>query len=245
MKIIDLSNSWNLTKFEDFKVVPNLERLILEGCIKLLEIHDSIRSLEKLSLLNLASCTSLKKFPKRIKGMNSLEILNLYDCSELCELPEDCEHLKSLKQVDVRDSGISHFPSSIFLIQNLHVLCDVEVANSSVKESIINPPIGHCFLPNNLLLLEKLDLSDCKLLDEAFPEHFGKLVSLKELDLSGNPFSVLPHHLKGLSKLRYLNLMNCKSLRHLGPELPSSLEAMRVDYCIHWRHAICSVRHIV
>ena len=105
MKIIDLSNSSDLTKFEDFKVVPNLERLILEG-IKLLTIDDSITSLEKLIILNLASCTSLKKLPKSIKGMNSLEILNLNDCLELWELPEDCGHLKSLKEVDVRDSGI-------------------------------------------------------------------------------------------------------------------------------------------
>ncbi|KAF3437673.1 hypothetical protein FNV43_RR20429 [Rhamnella rubrinervis] len=232
LKIIDLSHSWNLTKFEDFKVVPNLERLILEGCIKLLEIHDSITSLEKLIILNLASCTSLKKFPKTIKGMNSLEILNLYDCCELRELPEDCGHLMSLKVVDVRDSGIRHLPSSIFLIENLKALLDEEVANSSVRESIINPPIGHCFLPENLLNLKELDLSDCNVKDEAFPKHFGNLVSLEELNLSKNPFEVLPPDIKGLSKLKYLNLMYCKSLTHLSPDqLPSSLETLRVDYC--------------
>ncbi|KAF3437649.1 hypothetical protein FNV43_RR20405 [Rhamnella rubrinervis] len=232
LKIINLSNSLNFTKFEDFRVVPNLERLILEGCIKLSEIHHSIASLEKLTLLNLESCTSLKKFPKRIKAMNSLEILNLYFCRELCELPEDCGRLKSLKEVDVRESGISHLPSSIFLNENLKVLCDEEVANLSLRKSIMNLPSGDCFLPDNLCFLRQLDLSDCNLLDEAFPKHFGELVSLKALDLSKNPFSVLPSHISRLSKLKYLNLMHCKFLRYVGPDqLPSGLETIRVDYC--------------
>ncbi|KAF3437674.1 hypothetical protein FNV43_RR20430 [Rhamnella rubrinervis] len=212
LKIIDLSHSQNLTKFEDFKVVPNLERLILEGCIKLSEIHDSITSLEKLIKLNLASCKSLKKFPDNIK--------------------EDFGHLKRLKEVDVRDSGIRHLPSSIFLIENLKVLCDEEVANSSVRESLINPPKERCVLPDNLRNLTKLDLSDRNLKGKAFPEHFGNLVSLKELNLSKNPFSGLPSGINGLSTLTYLNLMYCKFLRHLSPDqLPSSLQTIRVDYC--------------
>ncbi|KAF3437655.1 hypothetical protein FNV43_RR20411 [Rhamnella rubrinervis] len=104
LKIIDLSYSEYFSNFEDFTVVPNLERLILEGCKELSEIDDSITSLEKLISLNLASCKSLKKLPKRITGMNSLEILNLNSCSALRGLPEDCGRLKSLKEVDVRGS---------------------------------------------------------------------------------------------------------------------------------------------
>ena len=63
--------------------------------------------------------------------MRSLEILDLYGCSKLRELPEDCEHLKNLKKLDVRGTGISHLASSIFLIENLKVLRDVDCKKSS------------------------------------------------------------------------------------------------------------------
>ncbi|KAF3437650.1 hypothetical protein FNV43_RR20406 [Rhamnella rubrinervis] len=126
LKIIDLRYSEYFSNFEDFTVVPNLERLILEGWKELSQIDDSITSLEKLILLNLGYCKSLKKLPKRITGMNSLEILNLNSCSALRELPEDCGRLKSLKEVDVRGSGISHLPSSIFLVENLKVFYDMD-----------------------------------------------------------------------------------------------------------------------
>ncbi|KAF3437654.1 hypothetical protein FNV43_RR20410 [Rhamnella rubrinervis] len=136
LKIIDLSYSESFRKFEDFKVVPNLERLILEGCKVLSEIDDSITSLEKLIILNLAFCKSLKKLPKRIKDMKSLEILNLYGCGKLCELPEDCGHLKSLQEVDVRGSGISydHLPPSVIYNENIQALCDVDCNKSSDEQ---------------------------------------------------------------------------------------------------------------
>ncbi|KAF3437652.1 hypothetical protein FNV43_RR20408 [Rhamnella rubrinervis] len=250
LKIIDLSYSENFTNFEDFTVVPNLERLILTGCRKLSEIHDSITSLEKLISLLLSYCKSLKKFPKRIKGMNSLEILDLYGCYEILELPEDCGHLKEL---DVRGTGISHLPSSSLGIPKIH--CSDKVANSSVSKSLIKPSIGDHFFFNNVWFVRKLDLSDCNLLDDAFPKHFGsQLVILEELDLSKNRFSILPPDIKGLSNLKHLNLMHCEFLTYLCPDqLPSDLETLRVDYCTslkslldplepcHLRCSICCV----
>ncbi|KAF3447867.1 hypothetical protein FNV43_RR08573 [Rhamnella rubrinervis] len=60
---------------------------------------------------------------------------------------------------------------------------------------------------------------------EAFPEYFGKLVSLSDLYLSEIFFSVLLPGINGLSKLTSLSLDHCKNLRCLGAELhPSSLE---------------------
>ncbi|KAF3447686.1 hypothetical protein FNV43_RR08389 [Rhamnella rubrinervis] len=60
---------------------------------------------------------------------------------------------------------------------------------------------------------------------EAFPEYFGKLVSLSDLYLSEIFFSVLLPGINGLSKLTSLSLDHSKNLRCLGAELhPSSLE---------------------
>lgn len=232
MKSIDLSGSKNFCEFEDFAVVPYLERLNLEGCTKLSKIHHSITLLKKLIQLNLKDCTSLEEFPNSIKGLNSLETLNLYGCSKLCKLPEDFGDLQNLNVLDVRKSSMVHLPSSIFHIEKLQTLyCSDEVARSNLRENIMNPTSGKCFLPRSFCSFKELDLSGCKLSDETFPEYFGHLVSLENLNLSRNPFSVLPKSIKNLSNLTHLNLEHCVNLTHLGLELPSTLENVKVDYC--------------
>ncbi|CAI8617353.1 unnamed protein product [Vicia faba] len=56
---IDLSHSKNLIKMPNFKEIPNLESLALEGCIKLVKIDPSIGTLRRLSRLDLKNCTNL------------------------------------------------------------------------------------------------------------------------------------------------------------------------------------------
>ncbi|XP_060674125.1 disease resistance protein RPV1-like isoform X2 [Ziziphus jujuba] len=233
LKSIDLSDSRCFRKFENFEVVPNLEKLILKGCIKLSEIHPSITVLKRLALLNLKDCTSLINLPRRIQGLNSLKILDLHGCSKLCKLPEDLEELKSLEEFDVTKSGLRYLPPSIFLMGNLKTLCCEGIVHSTIKTNIINRSVGrnHCFLPGDLSSLNMLNLSNCDITDESFPGFFGCFVSLVDLNLSGNPFSALHPSINKLSNLRYLNLKYCEGLRKLGPELPSSLKTVWVDQC--------------
>ncbi|KAF3447807.1 hypothetical protein FNV43_RR08512 [Rhamnella rubrinervis] len=106
LKVIDLTDSKYFHTFKDFSAVPNLERLILEGCIELLEIDPSITLLGRLTILNLKNCTSLEKLPPSIKGLNSLTSLNLNGCRKLFQIPEDIGDLQNLKELDVRDSGM-------------------------------------------------------------------------------------------------------------------------------------------
>ncbi|KAL6227015.1 hypothetical protein ACLB2K_000974 [Fragaria x ananassa] len=56
---IDLSYSENL----EMTGIPNLERLILEGCTNLVKIHPSIVSLKRLKLLNFKNCRSIENLP--------------------------------------------------------------------------------------------------------------------------------------------------------------------------------------
>ncbi|KAF3434116.1 hypothetical protein FNV43_RR25219 [Rhamnella rubrinervis] len=218
MKIIDLSYSRALSKLEDFNVVPNLERLILEGCTKLSQIHTSISTLKWLILLNLKSCTSLENLPPRISGLESLKSLNLYGCSSLSKLPENFEQLKSLEDLDVRRSGIKHVPSFIVPIKNF--------------KTTIDEDIGMDFFSGiDLRSLTTLNLSGRNLSDETVPQCFNHLVSLEYLYLGGNHFSVLPLSINELSKLKVLYLENCKRLISLGPELPSNLEVIVVNHC--------------
>nr|XP_048330216.1 probable disease resistance protein At4g19520 [Ziziphus jujuba var. spinosa] len=127
---------------------------------------------------------------------------------------------------------MTHLPSSIFHVEKLQTLsCCNEVAKSTLRENIMNPTSVKCFLPRRFCSFKELDLSDCKLTDEAFPEYFGGLVSLEKLNLSRNSFSVLPRSIKKLSNLTHLNLEHCENLTHLGPDLPSTLENVILNYC--------------
>ncbi|KAF3449622.1 hypothetical protein FNV43_RR10353 [Rhamnella rubrinervis] len=122
LKVIDLSNSQFFTEFEDFKVFPNLEKLILQGCGKMSVIHPSITLLNKLVVLNLEFCTSLKKFPEGINHLASLQTLKLVGCLELKELPVNLEQLKSLRKLEIDASVIKSLPISIFHMENLQSL---------------------------------------------------------------------------------------------------------------------------
>nr|XP_048322039.1 disease resistance protein RPV1-like isoform X2 [Ziziphus jujuba var. spinosa] len=80
LQLIDLRYSRNLSKFNDFRMVPNLEKLILQGCSKLLEVHPSIAFLERLTLLDLKYFTSLENLPASLDGLKSLKVLELEGC---------------------------------------------------------------------------------------------------------------------------------------------------------------------
>ncbi|KAF3449659.1 hypothetical protein FNV43_RR10390 [Rhamnella rubrinervis] len=240
LKVINLSNSQYFTKFDDFTVVPNLEELILSGCRKLSEIHPSIGNLKKLVLLDLEGCQSLEKLPEEINGLASLQTLKLRRCFKLEKLADNLEQLKNLRNLDIEDSGIEQLPSSIFLMENVESVSGNEkIIGSVIRENIISyRTTGKWFSPDwlctSLTSLRMLNLSDCNLTGpDAFPEYFGKLVNLRHLDLSKNPFSVLPPGISGLlSRLTILDLEHCKSLRCLEAELlPSSLQVVYVSYC--------------
>lgn len=64
LKSMKLSHSCNLIRTPDFTGVPNLERLNLEGCTRLLEVHQSVGTLKRLILLNLKDCRNLAVFRK-------------------------------------------------------------------------------------------------------------------------------------------------------------------------------------
>ncbi|KAH7568391.1 hypothetical protein JRO89_XS07G0285800 [Xanthoceras sorbifolium] len=105
LKTMKLSYSCNILKTPDFTGVPNLERLELEGCTRLVELHPSIGFLKRLAVLNLKNCKNLVRFTTDISGLKSLNILNLYGCSKLEELPLNLEALECLEELDLPDDS--------------------------------------------------------------------------------------------------------------------------------------------
>ncbi|TQD83681.1 hypothetical protein C1H46_030756 [Malus baccata] len=211
LKTLDLSHSWSLQKSPDFSQVPNLEELILDGCISLSEIHPSIGHLKRLSLVDLTNCGNLISLPRDFYKSKSVETLLLNFCASFIELHEDIGEMISLRTLEAGYTSIRQVPPSIVGLKNLTRL------SLSTVESIHLPLSLH-----GLTSLRELNLSRCKLADDAIPKDLGSLISLQVLDLSRNDFHTLPS-LSGLSKLETLRLPKCFNLRTI-PDIPPNVK---------------------
>ncbi|KAG6674947.1 hypothetical protein I3842_15G073200 [Carya illinoinensis] len=141
---------WNckfLKKIPDLSSVSNLKELIVACCTKLVEVHDSIGSLENLSNLNFFECSKLRILPRSLK-LRSLRNLVLWDCSSLHDFPEiDCK-IESLSQLVLRGTAIEDLPLSIGNLVGLHYL------NLSYCKNLICLPNIACILLKHLWELE-------------------------------------------------------------------------------------------
>ncbi|XP_062018724.1 disease resistance protein RUN1-like isoform X1 [Rosa rugosa] len=243
LKTIDLSHSLDLVSTPNFKGMPYLEILCLEGCIRLYEVDPTIEVLERLTVLNLKDCKHLVCLPSSVGGLKSLKVLNLSGCSKLDILPDELGHVACLEKLDVSGSGIREVPSFIGLLKNLKELFLAGFKAQSPKSwnMMFNPfelLRKRSHIPTRLSLpclfslhsLARLDLSDCNLFDEAIPSDFGCLASLRILKLSKNQFVKLPESIGQLPRLENLQLDLCSKLRTL-PELPSHVWVSASD-CI-------------
>jgi Leucine-rich repeat (LRR) protein len=297
---MDLSESQNLIKTPDFTGLPNLERVIFQGCTRLFEVHPSIGVLKWLTLLSLQDCKCLNSLPPKI-NLESLEVFILSGCSRLKKFPDigtgmtrlselyldgtaieevplSIEHLTGLTLLNLQDcNNFSSFPNVICSLTYLEALvlsgCKVQPHKSftrhspglspilsaialctftwhSVAPSPISSAIALCtccffiaqhpepkrnfFLPKSLTglgSLAHLDLSDCNLEDGDLPDDLSCLSSLESLKLSKNNFTCLPHSVSQLSKLKFLFVDKCSSLKSLT-NIPLSTQYVMARECI-------------
>ncbi|KAL5843242.1 hypothetical protein ACOSQ4_009200 [Xanthoceras sorbifolium] len=215
LKSIKLNYSQYLIETPDFKGVPNLEKLDFEGCSRLRKVHETVGSLERLTVLNL-------------KGCKTLRILNFQGCSKLDKLPQNLGKLESLEELDVDGTAIRNLKTLSFR--------DCRQAPQSWISSFLLPrknPNSMCLsLPSlaGLISLIILDLSDCNLLEGELPNDLGSLCSLKELNLSNNNFVSLPETINQLSELNVLCLEKCQLLQSI-PELPPKIILVGAKDC--------------
>uniref|UniRef100_A0A2C9UPJ9 ADP-ribosyl cyclase/cyclic ADP-ribose hydrolase n=1 Tax=Manihot esculenta TaxID=3983 RepID=A0A2C9UPJ9_MANES len=226
LKVIDLSFSINLIKTTDFKDAPNLEKLNLEGCTRLLEVHQSIGDLKRLVLLNLKDCKSLIRLPNSICDLKSLKFLNLHGCSKLEKLPERLGDMTSLEKLYAGGITTRQAPST--------KLWDFFLPSRLLPWKNQNPTPNQMvtLLPSLLVLrsLRSLDLSYCNLVEGALPSDMSCFPSLRTLNLSGNDFFSIPSSISRLSKLEDFRFANCKKLQ-VFPSMPSSILYLSMDGC--------------
>ncbi|RVW64930.1 TMV resistance protein N [Vitis vinifera] len=119
LNTIRVSCSQHLIEIPDITVsAPNLEKLILDGCSSLLEVHPSIGKLNKLILLNLKNCKKLICFPsiidmKRLKFSISLAAQG----SRSFQIFKNLGSLQRLAQLHADGTAIAQPPDSIVLLR--------------------------------------------------------------------------------------------------------------------------------
>uniref|UniRef100_A0A6N2LWN3 TIR domain-containing protein n=1 Tax=Salix viminalis TaxID=40686 RepID=A0A6N2LWN3_SALVM len=245
LKILNLSYSKYLVKTPNLNS-SSLEKLLLEGCLSLVEVHQSVGHLKSLIFLNLKGCRRLKTLPQSICDAKSLEILNISECSQLEKLPEHIGGMESLTKLLADGINNEQFLASIEHLKYLRKLSmcgynsNVDAASSTSWPSPISSWISASVLDWKALLptcftswrlLRKLRLSYYGLSERTINcVDLGGLVYLEELNLSGNNFSSLPSSISVLPKLQLLRVSHCRNLVSIS-ELPSSLKFLDAIGC--------------
>ncbi|KAG4953191.1 hypothetical protein JHK87_038785 [Glycine soja] len=122
LKFIDLSHSEDLIEGPIVSGVPCLEILLLEGCINLVEVHQSVGQHKKLVLLNLKGCINLQTLPTKFE-MDSLEELILSGCSKVKKLPNFGKNMQHLSLVNLEKcKNLLWLPKSIWNLKSLRKL---------------------------------------------------------------------------------------------------------------------------
>ncbi|KAI9126523.1 hypothetical protein K1719_002119 [Acacia pycnantha] len=173
LTFIDLSYSKDFIRTPDFSSLPNLEQLILEGCVKLVEVHPSLGQHKKLVVLNMRGCKNLKALPSRME-MDSLKKLIISGCLNVKKLPEFGKNMTNLSVLDVENcKNLVCLPNSTCNLKSLKVL---NILGCSKFSS----------LPQNIdenKCLEEIDLSGTAIRE--IPSSMVSLQNLKTLYLDG------------------------------------------------------------
>ncbi|RYR39905.1 hypothetical protein Ahy_A09g045547 isoform B [Arachis hypogaea] len=154
LKVVVLECSTQLTESPDFSNAINLEVLGLSSSLKLIHVHPSVFSLEKLTTLYLVNCVSLTSLISDTH-LRSLRYLFLSGCTALKEFSVISMNMVYLY---LEHTGIKQLPASIGIQSKLEKL---NLANSTIE-----------YLPEtikHLLRLRSLNLRDCREL-QTLPE---------------------------------------------------------------------------
>ncbi|KAK9043978.1 hypothetical protein V6N11_072301 [Hibiscus sabdariffa] len=211
LEVLNLKGSVNLIKTPDFTTTPNLEILILEGCIRIVGVHPSIGVLSRLKLLNLRDCKSLRNLPTKI-GIGSLETFILKDCRNLISLPSSIGGCKCLKTLDL--SGCYKLENLPENLQQVELLEELDLSETAIEK-----------LPSFIFQLKNLKILSLNRLEGPSSKLAPNLPSLFQVFQRGRIESVplMLHSLSGLSSLKELKLRNCNL--HEG-DLPSDVSCL-------------------
>ncbi|CAL2276109.1 unnamed protein product [Prunus armeniaca] len=187
---------------------------------EIVQLWNGVKYIGNLKSLDLSFSRNLIRTPD-FTGTPNLETFNVMGCTNLVEIHPSISVLKRLKTLNLGHCGrVESFPSHEMpggkKKKPLQVLrFGIFWRKSPEPWGVVLPSL------DGLCCLERLDLSDCNLYEGAIPDGIGCLFSLRDLNLSGNNFVILPSGITRLCNLRFLNLKRCERLQEL-PDLPSN-----------------------
>ncbi|XP_021292771.1 TMV resistance protein N [Herrania umbratica] len=216
LMVMNLRSCPKLASLPDLSGHENLQKIVLENCVSLINIHKSVGSLKSLHHLDVTGCINLVEFPSDVSGMKNLQTLVLSRCYKLKELPEGIGSMVSLKELYADKTGIEKLPESIYRLEKLEklILDDCQHLKQlprcvgkliSLKELRLNHSALEK-LPDSIGSLENLEqLSSisCESFT-AIPDTVGDLKLLKKLLIKGRAITELP---KSIGSLSYLKLL--------------------------------------
>ncbi|KAM1608933.1 hypothetical protein EV1_020836 [Malus domestica] len=232
-----------LTAIPDLSGNRALEKIVLELCVNLNKLHDSVGNLNTLVHLNLRGCSNLIELPSDVSGLRKLENLFLTGCSKLKKLPSNMDSMVSLKELLLDETVIESLPESIFKLTKLERLSlnrckflkglpELIGKLCSLKEISLNESALEK-LPDSfgsLANLERLSLLWCESLT-TIPDSIGNLNSLVEFLTYGSPIKELPASIGSLSNLRELSVGRGEFMRVLPDSVGglNSLVVLQID----------------
>ncbi|KAL7618627.1 hypothetical protein Lser_V15G03675 [Lactuca serriola] len=192
LKILNLSFCEQLYSLSGFDHLPSLERLILKGCIGLLEVCLSVEQCLELILVDLSYCNKLEKLPRIIGMLKRVKKIFLNGCY-LGESQIKIRDMDSIEKFKANSTGVNTKLDSSAIL---------EVIPSDLRFFTVS-------LPRSLV---SLSLKDNNLSTESFPMDFSCLSMLKELYLDENPIVSLPNCVRSLPRLETLSMVKCNML---------------------------------
>ncbi|KAB2635704.1 TMV resistance protein N-like [Pyrus ussuriensis x Pyrus communis] len=207
--------------------LKRLRLLNLKECESTKNLPNKVE-MESLEVFDISGCSKLKKIPEFVGEMKNFSKLSL-SRTAVQEIPSSVIRW-SLKGIDLSGIALRETESSLVSVKKFQLSnflgCNAPPARSWRSFTFgefptkISHPVSLVLASlKDLYFLKYLNLKDCNLCEAAIPEDIGFLSSLERLNLSGNHFVSLPASISGLSKLKYLELGNCKRLQQL-PAIP-------------------------
>ncbi|KAL5153460.1 TMV resistance protein N [Glycine soja] len=253
-KFVNLTNlnfdsCQHLTQIPDVSCVPKLEKLSFKDCDNLHAIHQSVGLLEKLRILEAEEFSPIK--------LTSLEQLRLGFCHSLESFPEILGKMENIIHLNLEQTPVKKFPLSFRNLTRLHTLfvCFPRNQTNGCKDILVS---SICTMPKGSRVIgvgwegcqfskedegaenvslttssnvQFLDLRNCNLSDDFFPIALPCFANVKELDLSGNNFTVIPECIKECRFLTVLYLNYCERLREIRG-IPPNLKYFYAEECL-------------
>ncbi|XP_050282604.1 uncharacterized protein LOC126723302 isoform X6 [Quercus robur] len=211
LKLIDLSDSQNLTRTPDFTGFSNIERLNFQGCTRLHELHPSVGGLKRLILLNLKYCKCLENLPSEL-NLESLKTLILSGCSRFKKFPRIGRNMRSLLKLYLDGTAIEELPPTIGRLTGLTLLNLQDCKNLKSFPSDIH----------SLTSLGILTLSGCK----CQPPKAGHLLGLSPIGSSIGATRTFP-------RLILFLFLSFLAWRYTYLRIPIFATTALSTYCFH------------